>query len=209
MDPSSENVQFVYKSRNNLIQILEERGYKIDEYNEFSINDIGLMLVNKQLDLLLDNTLGNKIFVKYYLGKSLRPNNIQEIVDDLFIYEKILSKNDDLLIICKDEVNESIKSTIKKIWDDHNIYIGICSIKRLQFNILKHSLVPKHSIISKEQEEPFMKRYNITDVKKLPEISRFDPVATVIGLRPNQICHIIRPSKTAITSDYYRLCYNK
>lgn len=209
MDTSSENVQFVYKSRNNLIQILEERGYKIDEYNEFSINDIGLMLTNKQLDLLLDNTLGNKIFVKYYLGKSLRPNNIQEIVDDLFIYEKILSKNDDLLIICKDEVNESIKTTIKQIWDDHNIYIGICSIKRLQFNILKHSLVPKHSILSKEQEEPFMKRYNITDVKKLPEISRFDPVATVIGLRPNQICHIIRPSKTAITSDYYRLCYNK
>jgi DNA-directed RNA polymerase I, II, and III subunit RPABC1 len=209
MDTSSENVQFVYKSRNNLIQILEERGYKIDEYNEFSINDIGLMLTNKQLDLLLDNTLGNKIFVKYYLGKSLRPNNIQEIVDDLFIYEKILSKNDDLLIICKDEVNDSIKTTIKQIWDDHNIYIGICSIKRLQFNILKHSLVPKHSILSKEEEEPFMKRYNITDVKKLPEISRFDPVATAIGLRPNQICHIIRPSKTAITSDYYRLCYNK
>ena len=209
MDTSSENVQFVYKSRNNLIQILEERGYKIDEYNEFSINDIGLMLTNKQLDLLLDNTLGNKIFVKYYLGKSLRPNNIQEIVDDLFIYEKILSKNDDLLIICKDEVNDSIKTTIKQIWDDHNIYIGICSIKRLQFNILKHSLVPKHSILSKEEEEPFMKRYNITDLKKLPEISRFDPVATVIGLRPNKICHIIRPSKTAITSDYYRLCYNK
>tara|TARA_B100000035_G_scaffold166483_1_gene142083 strand:+ start:180 stop:809 length:630 start_codon:yes stop_codon:yes gene_type:complete len=209
MDTSSENVQFVYKSRNNLIQILEERGYKIDEYNEFSINDVGLMLTNKQLDLLLDNTLGNKIFVKYYLGKSLRPNNIQEIVDDLFIYEKILSKNDDLLIICKDEVNDSIKTTIKQIWDDHNIYIGICSIKRLQFNILKHSLVPKHSILSKEEEEPFMKRYNITDLKKLPEISRFDPVATVIGLRPNKICHIIRPSKTAITSDYYRLCYNK
>ena len=209
MDTSSENVQFVYKSRNNLIQILEERGYKIDDYNEFSINDVGLMLTNKQLDLLLNNTLGDKIFVKYYLGKSLRPNNIQEIVDDLFIYEKILSKNDDLLIICKDEVNDSIKTTIKQIWNDHNIYIGICYIKRLQFNILKHSLVPKHSILSKEEEEPFMKRYNITDVKKLPEISRFDPVATVIGLRPNKICHIIRPSKTAITSDYYRLCYNK
>ncbi len=209
MDTSSENVQFVYKSRNNLIQILEERGYKIDEYNEFSINDVALMLANKQLDLLLDNTSGNKIFVKYYLGKSLRPNNIQEIVDDLFIYEKILSKNDDLLIICKDEVNDSIKNNIKQIWVDHDIYIGICSIKRLQFNILKHALVPKHSILSKEEEEPFMKKYNISDLKKLPEISRFDPVATVIGLRPNQICHIIRPSKTAITSDYYRLCYNK
>lgn len=209
MDTSSENVQSVYKSRNNLIQILEERGFKVDEYNEFSINDVGAMLANKQLDLLLDNVSGSKIFVKYYLGKSLRPNNIQETIDDLFIYEQILSKNDDLLIICKDEVNDSIKSSIKQIWNDRNIYIGICSIKRLQFNILKHSLVPKHTIMSKDEETEFMKKYNVKNPEKLPEISRFDPVAIAIGLRPNKICHIIRPSKTAITSDYYRLCYNK
>ena len=64
MDTSSENVQSVFKSRNNLIQILEERGFKVNEYNEFSINDVGAMLANKQLDLLLDNVSGSKIFVK-------------------------------------------------------------------------------------------------------------------------------------------------
>ena len=39
-----------------------------------------------------------------------------------------------------------------------------------------------------------------------PDISRFDPVARVIGLRPGQVCHIIRPSKTAIEANYYRVC---
>jgi DNA-directed RNA polymerase subunit H (RpoH/RPB5) len=51
-----------------------------------------------------------------------------------------------------------------------------------------------------------MKKYNITDKIQFPDISRFDPVARVIGLRPGQVCHIIRPSKTAIQANYYRIC---
>jgi DNA-directed RNA polymerase subunit H (RpoH/RPB5) len=51
-----------------------------------------------------------------------------------------------------------------------------------------------------------MKKFNIKDRTLFPEISRFDPVAQVIGLRPGQVCHILRASKTAITSDYYRVC---
>ena len=51
-----------------------------------------------------------------------------------------------------------------------------------------------------------MKRYNITDKVQFPNISRFDPVARAIGLRPGQVCGITRPSKTSIESNYYRIC---
>ena len=51
-----------------------------------------------------------------------------------------------------------------------------------------------------------MKKYNITDKVQFPDISRFDPVARAIGLRPGQLCHIIRPSKTSIKANYYRIC---
>jgi DNA-directed RNA polymerase subunit H (RpoH/RPB5) len=57
-----------------------------------------------------------------------------------------------------------------------------------------------------EEENEMMKRYNITEKTQLPDISRFDPVAQVIGIRPGQICEIKRPSKTAIFSLYYRVC---
>ena len=63
--------------------------------------------------------------------------------------------------------------------------------------------------MSNEEKNDIKKRYNIVDDSKFPQISRFDPVATVIGLRPEQLCKIIRSSKTAITSEYFRLCYNK
>ena len=40
----------------------------------------------------------------------------------------------------------------------------------------------------------------------MPEIGRFDPVAQAIGLRPGELCEIIRSSPTAITTKYYRFC---
>lgn len=42
---------------------------------------------------------------------------------------------------------------------------------------------------------------------EFPEISRFDPVAKTIGLRPGKLCKITRSSPTAVESNYYRLCY--
>ena len=60
----------------------------------------------------------------------------------------------------------------------------------------------KNDFINKTQSM----KYNIIDLIHFPDISRFDPVARAIGLRPGQVCHIVRPSKTAITADYYRIC---
>ena len=51
------------------------------------------------------------------------------------------------------------------------------------------------------------KRFNIETKSQYPEISRFDPVAVVIGLRPGQLVEIERVSSTSIYSKYYRLCY--
>lgn len=205
---SSESILNIYKSRNTLIEILQQREFNVDDYNEFSINEINVMFNNNQLDLLLENS-NNKIFVKYYLGKSLRPNNILEIAEDLFNLEEILNKTDELLIIVKDDINDSIKNTLIQLWEQQNIFISIISLKRLQYNVLNHVLVPEHIIMSNEEKNDIKSRYNIVNDSKFPQISRFDPVATVIGLRPEQLCKIIRSSKTAITSEYFRLCYNK
>ena len=206
---STETIKNIYKSRNILIEILQNRDFNVDDYNEFSINEINIMVSNNQLDLLLENKNNTKIFVKYYLGKSLRPNNIQEIVEDLFNLEEILSKDDELLIIVKDDINDSIKTMLVNIWNSQKIFVSIISLKRLQYNILNHSLVPQHIIMTEEEKLDVKKKYNVIDDSKFPEISRFDPVSTLIGLRPDNLCKIIRPSKTSITSEFYRLCYNK
>ena len=74
------------------------------------------------------------------------------------------------------------------------------------YNILDHKCVPQHIHIDDEEIEQVKKKYNIMNDSQWPEISRFDPVAQAIGLRPKDVCKIIRSSETAITSTYYRMC---
>ena len=58
-----------------------------------------------------------------------------------------------------------------------------------------------------EEEQTIRNKFNIREDSQFPEISRFDPVAMALGLRPKELCEIIRPSKTSIETKYYRLCY--
>ena len=210
----SSLISSVYKARMTIIELMEKQGYNVDDYNNFSINEVNSMKQNNQLDILLEKKTedsGNikrkrKIYIRFYLTKMIRPANIQEMIDDLFNLEEILTKDDTLFIITKDEMNETIMSELKHIWEKDGIFIVIENIKRLQFNILKHALVPEHIIIDDKEVEAVMKKYNVKNKIEFPDISRFDPVARVIGLRPGDVCRIIRPSKTAITTEYYRVC---
>jgi len=206
-------ISTVYNSRKTVLELMGKQGYNINDYANFSINEVNSMKQNNQLDMLLEKNeedpvtkRKNKIYIRYYLGKMIRPANLQEMIDDLFNLEETLTKNDTLFIIIKDEINETLTNELKHIWESEGIFIVIESIKRLQFNILNHTLVPDHRVMNDIEVTEIMKRYNITSKIQIPDISRFDPVARVIGLRPGQVCHIIRPSKTAIESDYYRVC---
>ena len=210
---SSAIISYVYKCRKILLELMETQGYNVDDYSNFSINEVNSMKQNNQLDMLLEkkeeNSVTkrkNKIYIRYYLGKTIKAANLQDMIDDLFNLEDILQKEDTLFIIINDEPNETLINELKHIWESDGIFIVVENIKRLQFNILKHDLVPPHFILSEIEVNEIMKKYNITDKIQFPDISRFDPVARVIGLRPGQVCQIIRPSKTSIQTKYYRIC---
>ena len=205
----SSKVQSIYKSREVLLQHLEKQGFDISNYNEFSINEVNIMIQNKQLDMLLENTeKKKKVFIKYFLHKGLRDTYIYEMIEDLYNLEQILSKDDMLIIVAKDDPNSSLQSFLKTIYSNEDVFTVVHSLKRLQFNILDHSLVPKHTILDETDLNEFRKKYGINNDGKIPDISRFDPVALAIGMRPGEICHIQRRSKIAVFGDYYRVCVN-
>jgi hypothetical protein len=209
----SSLISSIHKSRVTVLQLMKKQGYNVDDYSNFSINEVNSMKQNNQLDMLLEmkdahpvTKRKNKIYIRYYLAKTIRQVNIQDMIDDLFNLEQILTKEDTLFIITKDDMNDTLTADLKHFWEKDGIFIVIQSIKRLQFNILEHTLVPPHRVMMDPEVIEVMKKYNIADKTLFPDISRFDPVAQVIGLRPGQVCHILRPSKTAITADYYRVC---
>ena len=66
--------------------------------------------------------------------------------------------------------------------------------------------MPPHILLTKEEADEIKKKYYIKDDSQIPDISRFGPVAQAIGMRPGDMCHIIRPSKTSVQTSFYRIC---
>ena len=85
-------------------------------------------------------------------------------------------------------------------------YINIYDYHNYLFNILDNELQPEFRILSDEEKTELKKKCNIVYDKQFPEISRFDPVSVIFGIRPGQVFEIIRSSPTSIKSKYYRIC---
>ena len=110
------------------------------------------------------------------------------------------------MVIAKDQPNDTLRQEITRLWVDDEKYVNVRGLETLQFNVLEHSLVPPHTIADPEAVKSMKTRLGITRDDQFPEISRFDPCAIAIGLRPDQIVKITRPSRTAVVGDYYRRC---
>jgi DNA-directed RNA polymerase subunit H len=206
---SSNKILKIYNSRKIMLNILDQdQDYDVADYENFSINEIDTMFSNDQLDMLLTRKSdGQKTYVKYYLtAKQIRPQNLDNIIEDLFFVESVLTKKDTLIIITEDEPNDTIQAKMEYLYNHDGIFIVIHNIQRLQFNILEHALVPLMDILSEEKTKEVMTKFNIKSLQQFPEIGRFDPQALALSMRPGQVAKIIRKSITALETEYYRVC---
>jgi len=213
---SNNRVVQIYNSRMTILELLHSKyNYNIDEYKGFSINEIDAMINSNQLDMLLTQTgkddaiinAPSKTYVKYHIKQTLNEVALRPVLEDLFIDTDTLTKKDTLIVIYDGEPNDSIKAHLVYKYNHDGIFVVVHNIKRLQFNILEHMLMPMNIRILDDKEIILLKeKYHLKHLKELPEISRFDPMALAICLRPGQICTFDRKSPTALVSEYFRIC---
>ena len=199
----------ISKSRKNILEILEQyQNYEVSDYSNFSMHEIDTMYTNNQLDMLVKHKNSEKkTYVKYNITtKPIRTSYIDNIIEDLYTIENVLTKGDNLILILLEDPNDTILSHIKHIYNRDGYFIVVHSIKRLQFNILQHELVPNMEILDETQKQDLKKKYNLKDYTQLPEINRFDPQALAMSMRPGDIGKIERNSVTSLNYDYYRYC---
>jgi len=72
------------------------------------------------------------------------------------------------------------------------------------FDITRHFLVPKHLILSKDDEVTLLKKYNVTK-SELPKIKSTDSSIAQIPVKPGDIVKIERRSVFGDLINYYRL----
>ena len=76
--------------------------------------------------------------------------------------------------------------------------------KKKQIDVLLHKFVPKHVLLTKDESQQLLDKYNI-GANDLPQTFEKDPVAIAIGAKEGDIIKIIRDSYTTVKKvNYYR-----
>jgi DNA-directed RNA polymerase subunit H (RpoH/RPB5) len=232
---SHEKLHKTYKSRKNLLAILKRIGYDTTDYENFDENEIHTLLETNQLDMILyknggddgddgsDDVVGGgrrkkdnrlKTYVKYNINTSKincdqnflpRINEFYEQSDDASAF--YLNRVDTLIMVVDTEITDKIQERLKNIYENYGHFVVIHNIARLQYNILNHCKNPKsfHVLSEKEMEE-FKQKHYIDDFSKIPEISRFDPYALAICLKPGEVCKVTRTSVNSLDYDSWVYC---
>ena len=204
---NSQTIAKIYKSRKIMLNLAERRGYNIEQYKDFNIPEIATLFGTCNLDMLLTNPeTQSKLYFKYHLKTKISKTHIQDYIEDLYNVEETLGEDDNLIIVGKDKPNDTLINVLDMSYKTDKYYVNIYNIHDYLYNILDHVLVPPHRIIDNEEKKEVAKYYNIVNDSQWPEISRFDPVANAIGLKPGDVVEIIRSSPTSLTTKYYRFC---
>ena len=81
---------------------------------------------------------------------------------------------------------------------------GFWGFGGVKLDKMKHKLVPLHVLLSEEEKEEVLKKYNISE-EKLPKLRTEDPCAIQLNAKSGDVVRIERKSPTIGMSIAYRL----
>jgi DNA-directed RNA polymerase subunit H (RpoH/RPB5) len=222
----SQILDYLYDSRKIIIDMLNYRGFNIDNYSSYTKDELNTLFektnskisvsdVVGPLDILVEkkneNNETEQLFIKYRLDKFKKTKSQEQQILD--IYTNIIKKEDTLLLIYLDDIKfkptkkeSNVELFIDDIYITYGYFIQLFGIRNLLFNVMDHYTVPEHVIINKKEQEELFIKFNIKENSNYPTIRREDPVAKMIGLKPGEICKIKKPTSSNIYSYTYRLC---
>jgi DNA-directed RNA polymerase I, II, and III subunit RPABC1 len=191
----------LYKVRKTILEMINDRGYLVPESENITFEQFVLKYNNKNIDIFINDEVKNKkIYIHFHNDiKNFSKGDLKNIT------QKVISEFSDedinLILLLREKENSAVsKELMKEAYKNVEVFLK----KNMLFNITHHVLVPKHILLSKEEEKDLLEKYN-TNKGKLPKISKVDPIAKYYGMKSDQICKIIRKSPEVGEYIYYRL----
>ena len=193
-----DQIDALYRSRITILDILEGRGYDTTPYRKFSPAEIAIA----------SNYIAS-------LNMSLKGRDAPEKICEV-IYSK---SNATTLNAFFDEADATTEYIILTFQDNLEKYHAVTAkqfitrgLRAFVFNIphivnnpLMHVMVPKHTIVPKEEHADLLKGLYVSEKRHLLHITSADPIVRCIGGLPGDIIRIDRPSPNSGTYTVYRL----
>jgi len=200
----------IYRSRMNLLDILEERGYNVTKYRKFSPVEATAAITSlPSLSFKVMKEDETKVCDVRYAN--ITRQKLDKFFDDI---EDENSENTEVVVMMIVPIADAhhisaLKQYVKlkESGDKRKLRVSFFSVDMMVVNPMKHVLVPKHEIVPEEKHQELMESMYITSKSKFPEIKfHIDPIARCIGAVPGDIVKITRPSPSCGASIIYRVC---
>ena len=193
--------QTLYKVRNTVLEMLSDREYIVPDIENISFEEFVIKYNNKNIDIFVNNEIKNeKVYIHFHNEiKNFSKNDLKNIMQN--IISKYNDQDINLILILREKENSAISKELSK---DTYKNVEIFLRKNMVFNVTKHVYVPKHIILTKDEEKELLDKYYTTK-GKLPKMPKSDPIAKYYGMKSEQICKIIRKSPEVGEYVYYRL----
>ena len=190
----NNNKVYILNSLKTIIELLHDR--------KLNMSNISVEQFYPFIDANLTRTLFslkiNKVRIIYYLPSKIKKKDLlQKLTEDSEEGDTDLT-----ILVLKEKLSQN---NMKELANFNNIQLY--DIKELQYNITKHVLVPKHELITDENEiKNIMEGYSLKNKYQLPHILKSDPMSRYLGLKSGDIVKITKVSPTAGEYIIYRCC---
>jgi hypothetical protein len=203
----SETIEELFETTDKLVRNLED-------VVKDKISSRNLRKSVEFLNQIYTRTTGDqiqKIYVYYFYNTETKKKDeaklrIADVVTKISSVQKDEPDVKDILFIAEIKLNTLMIEDIKKYKEKMKIEIFMGD--HLLFNLTKHFLVPKHHLMTDQEQKEFLKDKEIGLVDRLPKIYDNDPVSRYYGAKVGQIFRITRESLSddtmVKTSEFYR-----
>jgi DNA-directed RNA polymerase subunit H (RpoH/RPB5) len=203
MDPQTADI--LLRSRNTVLDILDERGYDTTVYRNIAPDQILTLAEGDQkaLDMTVPKKEGSaapcpRATVIYQHQEAIRLR--------MGTWVSRVPKDDDVIVLLNEPYHEIFDKTALQMWQTHKTRISFFHIKQMVVHPGRHVLVPPHRKLSTEEAKAEMERLHVVQKSQLPLIKHHDIQARVLGLVPGDVVEILRPSPTSGVARVLRIC---
>jgi len=189
----------IKKSFTILKEMLNDRDEDITKIENMTEEELLSFYTNSSI---FDIEVNDKLKIIYNMTSKIKIQDIRKFIN----IDEENEKNDldkTIIFISKEKLTTNNFKSFNEYKNKVNLQFFY--IKELLFNIYRHELVPKHDVISSNEEiKKIMDKYLMKNKFQFPLILHTDPVCKYLNIKSNSLVKITRPSPTSGEYILYR-----
>lgn len=188
VDRGSAESHRYYLSRRTTLEMLRDRGYDVpkseinlslDKFRAIHGNEPDVDRLRISASHLSDPS--NKILVVFTGPGVVKVAVIRSIAAQV-VNKESLSR---LILIVQNQISDKAQKAVEAF----SFKVELFHITDLLVNITKHALKPKHRVLTDEEKQRLLKKFNLEE-KQLPRMLQKDAIVRYYGLEKGQVVKV-------------------